>query len=165
MRKCLEPPSPEMLNAKGLGYERIAAELLKRKGYTVAWDVDHSVWAPDLFVAPAVPIEVKGSRLHVLSNGRLGFQFLIYKAGRSKPIREPVVMLLCCPDPDSPRKAVPFFIPTPLLGGVHNIAIPQADPWLYAGKWEKFRGNYAALGNAGARKGAKLCQVQLALPL
>lgn len=164
MRRCIENDLQlaMRLNANGLPYEKLCADILQSQGFNVAWDESHSIWETDLTLAPDIPIEVKGSVKRPLSPTRQGYQFLIYKAGRSRRIREPITICLCAVDLTRPSACVPFIIPTSVIGNRHILAI-QGDPLRYSGMWAQYRNNFALLEKAGARKGATLtCQLTLA---
>lgn len=102
--------------------------------------------------ARAAMIEVKASRYTQFAPGRRGFQFLMFKAGRSQPITEDFVLLACVLGGrdqltlggafggGADRKRIPpawFVLPAEKCAGIHKIAIP-GNPFDYRGKWAEY---------------------------
>lgn len=118
--------------------ERELARVLRGRGYLCdviggrSHEADLLVKCPE--TARAIGIEVKASRLTHYMPGDLGYQFLLFKAGASRPIEEPLTVLACV---DRPGEVAGWFvIPTKRIGSRHKIAIPNPRPDRYGGKWK-----------------------------
>ncbi len=138
------------LNERGLEYEEMAVRFLRENGYSVRFDKAHEVWDVDLTVEPNISVEVKGSRRRKLRHGKEGYGFLLHKAGHSKPIHEPVTMLICY---DQTAELVyPFVVPTRLLDGRSYIEFRNSVPHEAAGKWTGYYNALRVLDELGARR-------------
>jgi hypothetical protein len=114
------------LNERGLDFEEYCAEFLRERGYTVRFEREHEIWDADLVVEPGIEIDVKGSHLRKLKDGKLGYGFLLHKVNRSRPIHEPVVALVCYDQ--AHHWGYYFFVPTAQLRGRHYIEFLNPDP-------------------------------------
>lgn len=118
--KTLHIAFAKHLNERGLEYEKLAADLLRGQGFAVEFDPEHELWSPDLLVE-GMPVEVKGSRLRRLTSNKMGYGFLLFKAGQSRRIKEKVTVLICY---DAQNETVyPFIVPSkkntgPQLSGI-----------------------------------------------
>jgi|SRR5581483_11150772 len=140
--------TPESFDAAGRDGELRAAELLAAAGFIVFFDPNHEYHDTDLCVAPGIEVEVKTSVLRRVNAKSMGYQFCLYRVGHSKPIHEPVVILLC----ETPTVPVPFIIPSEIIAQHHSISISCTDPYRYNNRWSYFRNRFDFLVKAGATK-------------
>lgn len=134
------------LNDNGLDGEEQAAQILADAGFIVYFDRTHETLATDLFVYPGIGVEVKASKLRNVNQKARGFQFNLYKHGRSKRISEPVTMLVC----QTNTRNVPFIIPSDLVKHHSCLTIAHPNPYAYKHKWSHFRERFDFLEAAGA---------------
>lgn len=136
------------LNDNGLDGEEQAAQLLTAAGFVVYFDRTHDIHATDLIVYPHLEIEVKASTVRPLNKrpNYVGFQFNLYRTGRSKRIKEPLTVLVC----QTSEANVPFIVPSHLIAHHSALAIVGRDPYLYSKKWSFFRERFDYLESHGA---------------
>ncbi len=116
----------------GKVFESVLADELTRRGYSVQWNRKHKIHAVDVSVG-AVDIEVKGARK---SKGkRAGYKFCLHRRGKSAPIVEHVVALVCG---DDVLDATFFLMPASAVEGVGYITLPL-NVAEYAGKYSVWR--------------------------
>lgn len=79
-------------------------------------------------------IEVKTARETRINQRRRGFQFCLWRDGRSG-MRGDVVILLALHQ----TRVIPFVIPADAVSGQRMIVLAGDDPEAYAGKWALYR--------------------------
>lgn len=136
------------LNERGLDYEEACANFLQDHGFDVTFDREHSLFEPDITIAPGIEIDVKGSRLRKLNHGKLGYGFLLHKVGHSGAIHEPIVALVCY---DHKRDFYHFFfVPTAKLRNRHYLAFRDRNPLARAKELGRYYQSFEALAALGA---------------
>ncbi len=109
----------------------------------VGWLADHRIAAThvgdhkghDVETAKAVRIEVKGSRLQDLGNGRHGYQFCLHRAGKGPHAPSDIHLLLCLA---SEEELAVFVIPSQAIAERAAIMIPNPRPARYRGKYRRY---------------------------
>lgn len=84
---------------------------------------------PDAIIS-GFSVELKSSRLRKLADGRLAYQFLLFKAGRSSVISEDIVCLACVNSVDVRW----IFVPSSEICSVHCVSV--------CGDLSKYRGRF-----------------------
>ena len=106
-----------------------------------------SLGGPADLLVEGLPVEVKTARpKRYRGDGRRGYQFCLSKPGHTDHRRAAVVILLAwwC-DQANPTA---FIIPSGALGNRRKVTIPNRQPWLYDGRWARYRGQWEVIADA-----------------
>jgi len=125
----------------GRNGERWVAEKLRGLGFAVeAYGGPNDF---DLMVGGSVRVEVKTARVSQYRKGRGGaFQFSLRR--HQLEVDEDLLILLCWRGDDD---VVAFVIPGMAVdNGLCKVTITSEDPFLYGGKWAKYRENWSQVG-------------------
>lgn len=135
---------------RGLEGERAAAHLLAAHGFVIYFSETHDYHGVDLLAYPNIPIEVKLSSYRKVNAKRWGYQFRI-ESWTSRPIHEPITILVCELPNDRTPQYIPFIFPSHVVNTKPTISLVAPTPtYITSNKYCFWQNKYDSLQAAGA---------------